>query len=572
MGARLVTGAALAVFAVVSAVDSPTATATAVLERLGKASEAIEAVLTSLNSRWHIHTHPNFLRSVSMSQISWDVLKLKYMSKILDASSAPPGSVKFVIGFMGSSVTAGHDSPFNSSFPVQTGDLLAPAFATLGITVASRNAAMGNNPCVPFDLCPRTYAGPDADIVHWEQSFNCFGSDAEKRDVFEGFLRQSIGIASQPIVVFTTSDTPNWPKKDCDGKDPEARPNQSPEDKKALEYLKHGKARLIPSEVNKNGPAMKPWSAMLDLFRQYQTRAGVQVWDHASYAEYKCTGPYLAEWQNQGVASWHPSLLGHELRAAHYAYFWLLILQDAVAELKKNLTGSAAQSLPALGAQIKKHIEVERKHVPSKPLYPTLYSDNMQCLTTYEPKHDPEANLKARILTPPAGGKPWTGKIFEEMTDPGILTKARSRGYLDFKHMLYGNKENAPLSIKISIGVPGGGGKGGTGFLCQPPGNWGKLPNGFRNFWEVDTQVFLTTNVVDYKSFEFSSTGPNTKMLRYTNRKPKDTQTICVDFAPFIFPPGQHVLTVVPVSEANIMVSTILLPAAPEAAPSASSS
>ena len=88
----------------------------------------------------------------------------------------------------------------------------------------------------------------------------------------------------------------------------------------------------------------------------------------------------------------------------------------------------------------------------------------------------------------------------------------------------------------------------------------------------MDTQVFLTTNVVDYASFVFSSTGPTTKMLKYTNRKPKDTQTICVDFAPFIFPPGQHVLTVVPVSEANIMVSTILLPAAPEAAQSASSS
>lgn len=539
---------------------------TELLGRIERSLAAIDKEITSLNSRWQIHTHPNFLRSVSMSPTAWDVMRLKFQAKILDASASGKHS-RFVIGFMGSSVTAGHDSAFNDSFPVLTGLLMQPALIPLGIEVESRNAAMGNNPCVPYDLCPRTYAGPDSDIVHWEQSFNCFGSDPEKRDVFEAFLRQSIAIPSNPVVVFTSSDTPNWPKKDCDGKDPESKPTQSPEEKKALEYLKNGKGKLIATEINKAGPAMKSWGAMLELFRQYQTRAGVQLWDHTSYASYKCTGPYIAEWHNSGVASWHPSKLGHELRAAHYAYFWLLILQDAVVDLKNNLTGSAAKSIIAVTAGVKKHIELERKHIPPKPVYAGAfytYPDSMQCLTTYEPKHDPDADLRRWVVgglagQGTAGGKAWTPKIFEEMTDPGIIAKARSRGYRDFKHMLYGNKNSAPLSIKINIGKA----MSGTGFLCQPPGNWGKLPRGFKNFWEVGTEVYLTADTKDpttEQPFEFSPSGPRTTKLAYTNRRPKDTQTICVDFAPFQFPAGQHILTIVAKAEENIMISTLLLP------------
>ena len=70
---------------------------------------------------------------------------------------------------MGSSVTAGHDSPFNVSFPVLTGVFMEPAFTAAGIRLETRNSAMGNNPCLPYDVCIKPFAGADADIVHWEQ-------------------------------------------------------------------------------------------------------------------------------------------------------------------------------------------------------------------------------------------------------------------------------------------------------------------------------------------------------------------------------------------------------------------
>ena len=54
---------------------------------------------------------------------------------------------------MVSSVTAGHDSAYNVSFPAQVGRVMAPAFTALGVEFESRNAAMGNNPCLPYDAC-----------------------------------------------------------------------------------------------------------------------------------------------------------------------------------------------------------------------------------------------------------------------------------------------------------------------------------------------------------------------------------------------------------------------------------
>lgn len=44
-------------------------------------------------------------------------------------------------------------------------------------------------------------------------------------------------------------------------------------------------------------------------------------------------GPYVKDWferDGKGILPWHPSRLGHELRAAHYAYFWTLIFKDAL--------------------------------------------------------------------------------------------------------------------------------------------------------------------------------------------------------------------------------------------------
>ena len=37
---------------------------------------------------------------------------------------------------------------------------------------------MGNNPCLPYDTCIHAFAGKDADIVLWKQSYNCWKGSA----------------------------------------------------------------------------------------------------------------------------------------------------------------------------------------------------------------------------------------------------------------------------------------------------------------------------------------------------------------------------------------------------------
>ena len=135
-----------------------------------------------------------------MHKSAWDLMKLKFVSKIIAAHeqqqhSLSPGNndhkheiaspVSFIMSFLGSSVAAGHDSYFNQSYPVLVGQTMKPVFDALGIQLVSRNVALGNNPCMPYDICVKIFAGLDADIVQWEQTYNCGDSP-----ILEQFVRQ----------------------------------------------------------------------------------------------------------------------------------------------------------------------------------------------------------------------------------------------------------------------------------------------------------------------------------------------------------------------------------------------
>lgn len=49
--------------------------------------------------------------------------------------------------------------------------MMQPAFAALNIEFKATNNAVENNPCIPYDLCVKAFAGIDADMVHWEQTY-----------------------------------------------------------------------------------------------------------------------------------------------------------------------------------------------------------------------------------------------------------------------------------------------------------------------------------------------------------------------------------------------------------------
>lgn len=140
-------------------------------KKLLSALQVSEEIVQKLFDRWQINDFPNFLSSASMSHTSYEVLKLKYQLKILQTLTATKKEEiqKFEISFLGSSVTAGHDTPFNITVSQLTENVMRPAFDELGVKLVVMNGAMGNNRCLPYDACTTIFAAPESDIIQWEQ-------------------------------------------------------------------------------------------------------------------------------------------------------------------------------------------------------------------------------------------------------------------------------------------------------------------------------------------------------------------------------------------------------------------
>lgn len=177
-------------------------------EKLAAAQNITDDVLAKIFSRWKIDKFPNFLSSATIPKHSWDFMKMKFREKILHAEVLQRQQ-NFTICFTGSSVTAGHDSPFNLSFAPLTGYIMRPVFKALNVHLMSPSAAIGNNPCFPYDICVNTFCGKDADMVHWEQTYNCGFSDSDSPTV-EQFIRQASLQPTHPIIVLSDSGTKNW--------------------------------------------------------------------------------------------------------------------------------------------------------------------------------------------------------------------------------------------------------------------------------------------------------------------------------------------------------------------------
>ncbi|CAN0149746.1 unnamed protein product, partial [Phaeothamnion confervicola] len=106
----------------------------------------------------------------------------------------------FVIGFTGTSVTAGHDNLFEESYPRVVHSQLGRIFAATGVAFEGRNGAMGNNPPAPYEFCLSRFAGADPDIVSWEMNMMVAGHQCPGADV-EAFVRTALALPSQPAVL-----------------------------------------------------------------------------------------------------------------------------------------------------------------------------------------------------------------------------------------------------------------------------------------------------------------------------------------------------------------------------------
>lgn len=418
--------------------------------------------------------------------------------------------------------------------------------------------AHGNNPCLPYDLCVKTFAGSDADIIHWEQQYNCWGNDWSW--AFEQFVRQSYLLQNHPVVVFAESSTPNWGEKDCDN--PSKTSHEiTPIERELLLALDSEEPRKIATEISAK-KIIHEFNHLTKIMQAYKTAGGVQVFRHAGYEDYKCLGPYEKKW-GCCSASWHPSLLGHELRASHHAFHWLLVLQDAVKDITLKLrAGSAAQAL--LDAA-DKHLESTNKHFPATPVHPSQpqITDGLSCFSEYEPRAERTNDLVSRVVGTSLSSEGWKREMFEYLMPDGhnaVRVHKERFGHLDRRFMIMSTKakDSGPLNFNIHVAHDG------PSFVCQPPGEWGTLPKGFKSFWEIGTLIYVTQNTGDFHSDAVAAAGfvfdaNKAHQHSYTNRKPKDTQTVCVELDKHL-PLGDHVLSIVPTAaDQNIMIGVLLI-------------
>ena len=175
--------------------------------RLKNAHDLANVAMSRIYKEWEIDSYPNFLQTLLTSPVGWEKLKHKYERKIIEAELSNQ-HLNFTISFLGSSVTAGHDSLFSQAYPSLVDSIMAPVFSALDINLVVRNVALGNNPCMPYDVCVETFAGSDADVVQWEQTYNC-GFD-DRKEILEQFIRQSMLLPSKPVISFTQSWMPPW--------------------------------------------------------------------------------------------------------------------------------------------------------------------------------------------------------------------------------------------------------------------------------------------------------------------------------------------------------------------------
>ena len=218
-------------------------------------------------------------------------------------------------------------------------------------------------------------------------------------------------------------------------------------------------------------------------------------------------------------------------------------------------------------------------HTPlPEPIPKSPVADDVKCYSDYEPRGIREASLKAAVISglardgPGAGagagagagtgtgtgtgtgsGTGWKSVIYENLVHENLVKSAIKAGYKDFKHLLYAEgKDSGALNILIQPQ------KAGSVFVCETPGIWGALPEGFEHLWDAKPTMHLTVNVPNDKAEiqRFAFSADKAKLLEYEHTKDLE---ICMEIKGVVAA-GSHVLTIAPTTAAKIILAWIIVP------------
>ena len=530
------------------------------IDNLNIALKIAKSTLHHIMHLWEVKDYPNFLQSGGMSPEAWTLMKLKLQAKVLEAAVSDKRQ-KWVVAFMGSSVTAGRDSPVNASVIAHTERMMKPALLPLGVVFRGNPNAHEANPCIPYDLCVHAYAGQEADMVHWEQDYNCGGNAIYA----EYFIRSALHLPNKPIVVFSHSATENWEPKECDAPVPPYR--LTDHDHMLMKAFKESPRSLF-TEINKKyDPHNQEWHG-----GEHYKAAGIQTFWHQDHQVYKCLGPFTRDF-GCCCAPWHPSLKGHLLRASHHVLVWMSVLKEALLELKHSLESSPSEPLAALQTRVTVQLDAFYSKYPLLPprLRVNVLSmpDVVQCWTNYEPRSDRSTSLSMALIDQQIVERfnqseesldGWNLAIADRLLygDFTFFRNNRELGYADYKIVLVGNRESGPLSLQFTSKNEG------KFMICDLSRDYNfplqfrgrEAPEMYCKLSMCVPKVFITSNVAS-KLSKFDFEPSNAKEILFTkNREYED----CL-LSEKTIPAGNFfVMTIIPADEKRLLISHILIP------------
>lgn len=364
--------------------------------------------------------------------------------------------------------------------------------------------------------------------------------------------------------------------------------------KELLDLLRRNNVRKIAVHTNKDNA--RNFGQLVHLSNRYPS-AGVHAFFHGHYDAFKCMGPYIPKWKGRNVM-WHPSRLGHQLRAAHISFFWLSILSDVLnnitsaistaakgsnvqsdssallnykEELCRRINHSSNNCAASIIMKGKNDVKLNITDIIPRFHHDTNVSDGVRCYTEYKPRPESmliKTSLKSLVVSdnvfPPlrdasiiqSSSRGWAEIVFEYIFMPNLANHSSAMGYLDYKVILYGNNNSRPLVLYITINSPG------KIFLCDVPyvpPKWQTLLHEKLSLSNVTLFIKRESNLKpDFiaKTKKVSFNRIDFAEVKYFSHHNDER---CIQ-SHSIFSPGNYYFSIVPTTEKHVIISTLILP------------
>uniref|UniRef100_A0A6U4GJY9 Uncharacterized protein n=1 Tax=Phaeomonas parva TaxID=124430 RepID=A0A6U4GJY9_9STRA len=330
---------------------------------------------------------------------------------------------KWVIGHLGSSVTAGHDGFGTTAYPAAMGRALGPIFEKVGLNLDVRNAAVGGRgPWMEGSICLENQLGDDVDIIvrEWEywsledgsQDFGIHQDDASPGTAaVEFFLRQALRLSNQPAVHFMKLTaghkregevTPHSKVLAADIFDTHGPLHSysrfaingltsfgNPFDHLREQYEDEPRGRRRDGGKSSCSASDKPNVADCPVIWEkqdgYHERAQYLGYDEAKYPTMFRNQPIVTQ---QLYVNWHPAVLGHEVTGNQLAYLYSRHLSEALDKLDKLYselhTGDELDTLTAMEKALA--LEVAPEDLPAPQACEETWCEyNVKCAYSTAP-------------------------------------------------------------------------------------------------------------------------------------------------------------------------------------------